>query len=251
MNILHKITIPFTVLDNWGDFIADYARVKKGDYILRTKSGLVFITRAGTSDAAEIVVTVANANYQLDMLRLGKHPVIVDLGGYIGDFALHAHAYFHHLHPKIYTFEPSHENFRYLQANVILNGRDSDITSLPIGVASRSGAMSLDTSSKRPDEFSLSAKTSRRFPVCTVRTLPDICKEYGINSIDVLKIDIEGGEYDLFSHRKTMEFINTNVKHILIEPHAHPVYGIGWISDQLSAFQMVHHRDFVYFFSRC
>ena len=46
-------------------------------------------------------------------------------------------------------------------------------------------------------------------------TLSDFCINKRIKSIDLLKIDIEGGEYDVFEF--DFQFIKSNVKFILME----------------------------------
>lgn len=50
------------------------------------------------------------------------------------------------------------------------------------------------------------------------KTFREIIQEYDIKWIDFLKVDCEGGEYDIFI-RENYDFLRNNVKHIAMEVH--------------------------------
>lgn len=49
-------------------------------------------------------------------------------------------------------------------------------------------------------------------------TFKEFIKEYEIDHIDFLKVDIEGNEFDILNE-DNLEYINSNVKHLAIEVH--------------------------------
>lgn len=125
--------------------------------------------------------------------------VILDIGSNIGASIL----YFHKRFPdaKIFGFEPHPNTFRVLQKNV---------EGLP-GVAVFNyglGAMNQRITA-RADQVNFGAFNTRGefkgrgypdAPVeCEVRRLDDVLRELGIAHVDLIKIDCEGAEADVFS----------------------------------------------------
>ena len=125
--------------------------------------------------------------------------VILDLGSNIGASVL----YFHERFPdaKIFGFEPHPDTFRVLQKNVEgLTG----VTVFNCGLGATNQRIAA-----RADQVNFGAFNTRgefkdrgypESPVeCEVRRLDDVLRELGIAQVDLIKIDCEGAEADVFS----------------------------------------------------
>jgi FkbM family methyltransferase len=121
--------------------------------------------------------------------------VVVDLGSHIGTSIL----FFRVRHPgaEIHGFEPDPRTFARLRANV---GALPDVTIDP-RAASGSGGRARFHSAGNSLASSLiaDAEPGRDVTVACV-TLDQIFDELGVDRIDLLKLDVEGAEYELLTH---------------------------------------------------
>jgi FkbM family methyltransferase len=108
---------------------------------------------------------------------------------------------------KIYCFEPVEATFRQLQKN--LRGHDNIVSfKLALGAAKGTGKMVLEGSS---DMFFLleasrgiEVNQGSRLEQVDLETLDDFCGSRDVNHINYLKIDTEGGDFDVLSGAATM-----------------------------------------------
>lgn len=119
---------------------------------------------------------------------------IIDAGANIGDETIR----FRHFHPdaRILALEPSTENFRVLERNVA-----ADPATVPLNCALwyRDCYLTI-TAGDTYEQFRVSESASKTGEdavkaVC----IPTLMAEYGLAEIDILKLDIEGAEFDVFS----------------------------------------------------
>jgi FkbM family methyltransferase len=119
---------------------------------------------------------------------------VVDLGSHIGTSII----YFRLRHPdaRIYGFEPDPRSFATLQANV------GDLPGVTIDPRAAAGATGTSTffSAENSLASSLVAETGLRRSVAVgTVSLDDLMDELGLDRIDLLKLDVEGAEYDVLS----------------------------------------------------
>lgn len=246
MNLFKKITLAVRTIQNLPLLFLDFGHVLKGDILYTTKNGILFITRSGTPDVAEVILVASGQNYPLTLTSLSYNPVIIDLGTHIGSFTLFAWKYFFRLHPKIYSYEPDPENFSYLQTNIFMNKADHMVTAFNEAVSSYTGKAYLQTDKLSNDQYFISSKHSRGAKTTNVVSLPHIVWNLGLQHIDILKIDIEGEEYALFNDPKTLKLLKNSVRYIFVE--SHDVKGKSdrpWIKEKLSDFQLLHENVYV------
>ncbi len=122
---------------------------------------------------------------------LDAHSIVFDLGGFRGDWANDIH---HLYHPYIYIFEPVGEYATHIKRRFA--GQDK-IRVFPIGLGNEN----------RQDKLFLNGNWSSTFRGDQSHaTLVEFVKasnfitEHQIGMIDLMKINIEGGEYDLLEH---------------------------------------------------
>jgi FkbM family methyltransferase len=149
---------------------------------------------------------------------LGEAPIVLDVGGHAGDYTdalLRARPAGHS-----YVFEPSDSHFRILQER--LGGR-TNVTLEKIGLGARACEAPLY---KTGDISGLASLTRRRLDhfgvemdvveTVAVRTLDEMVEQYGITTIDLLKIDVEGHELDVLNGG-TKAFHNNRINLVQFE----------------------------------
>jgi len=121
---------------------------------------------------------------------LDESSVVFDVGGYDGNFTALIYEIFQ---CKIYVFEPHPELFSKLKIRfkeqkniIILNKALSDFS----GYAE----ISDDSNASRISSTKLNAGIK-----CEVTTLNSVMLEHEIETIDLMKVNIEGSEFELFS----------------------------------------------------
>lgn len=120
-----------------------------------------------------------------------KKPVIFDIGANVGGYSNELLKYFDQV--AIHSFEPAHETFSKLSANV----KSSNVTLNNFGMSDKCAEITL----YYPGDFSgLSSIYNRQCFEETIQetvrmdTIDNYCEEKNISHIDFLKLDIEGNE---------------------------------------------------------
>lgn len=128
-----------------------------------------------------------------------KPKTILDIGSNIGASII----YFHELFPeaKIYGFEPHPDTFRILQKNV---ANLSGVSVFNFGLGATNQRMAVPADNVNFGAFNTRGEFKDRgqpaAPVeCEVRRLDEVLREVGIADVDLIKIDCEGAEADVFS----------------------------------------------------
>lgn len=128
-----------------------------------------------------------------------QYGLIVDAGGYIGTAAIMLAQAFPTA--RVVTLEPSRENFAILQQNIVgfpniiaVNKALGTVTGTTSLVNCRTGEWGYSTV-QNP------AHCRSPLPLhdVDVTTLPELLEEYQAEGIDLLKLDIEGAEYELLN----------------------------------------------------
>src|SRR6266513_564724 len=183
-------------------FTADTVRQSPNSSLARLRwGGRDIFYRSGTADPFVL--------YQV-LLKSGKKAeyyvppalrpeIILDIGSNIGGSII----YFHEEFPdaKIFGFEPHPDTFRILQKNVA-HLRGVMVFNYGLGATHQRIAV-------RADNVNFGAFNTRgsfkdrghpAAPVeCEVRRLDEVLRELGIGQIDLIKIDCEGAEAEVFS----------------------------------------------------
>ena len=121
----------------------------------------------------------------------------------------------------VHAFDPTPRSIEWVRDQPL----PSELIHVPLGLADHDGvqAFALPRSSKsvnyRPAS---SGETIDRAVTCPVRRLETLRREFGHDRIDVLKMDIEGGEYDVIE-----DVVAESPHQVLIEFH-HRADGTGF-----------------------
>lgn len=187
----------------------------EGTVDIRTMDGLVLTVRKGSMDAENVAEIFLDNCYVRDLL-LPDRPVVVDIGGYTGDFAVYAASRLNAR--RVVTCEPSPHNWLLLKKNVTANHYDDRVVMLNKAVT-EGGDVMMNTDAPGRDQARVSAygPTDRERTAVPGITLESIIRDYNLEVIDLLKLDCEGSEYSILL-TATSE-IYRRIRNIVFECH--------------------------------
>lgn len=164
---------------------------KEGCFSLR-HNGKEFFLRGNTVDFAVFNSIFGKEEYDFE---IGFNPEsIIDAGAYTGVSAV----YFHQRYPeaKIIAVEPEKSNFDLLVRNT---KPYKNIFCVNAGVYGEDVPLVISDRAAEKYAFRVERSTYVResVPGFTIETL---MKEFQLSNIDILKMDIEGAEYSVFTH---------------------------------------------------
>lgn len=147
----------------------------------------------------------------LNLIKEAKG-AILDVGAHAGYFSLWAAA--QNSKVKIYALEPVRENFEFLQKNIIEN-IFKNIKAENMALSKEDGEVNifLSEDSHNHSILPISEKTQSVKAI----SLENFIKKNKIKIISLLKIDIEGGEYEIFENLEKEIF--SKIENIFLEYH--------------------------------
>ncbi len=137
---------------------------------------------------------------------------VIDIGAHIGYYTL----LFSRLvgeRGKVYAFEPEPRNYALLSKNIKLN-KAKNIIPLQNAVSNKKGTTRLYQDEDNPGEHSTVVQSGRFVEVESI-TIDDFITSSKVKRVDVIKMDIEGGEF--FALLGTLKTIKQNNLKIIME----------------------------------
>ena len=143
--------------------------------------------------------------------------VILDIGAQCGLFSIYAAK----LCPSatIYAFEPDRENIEQVLDNLVLNQLEDRVVFISKAITSKTGTTQFNLNLKSSRANSLAYHEDNYVEKITIETisLADFFKQQSIEQVDYLKMDIEGGEYDILFSLGKEEF--SKIQEVQMEYH--------------------------------
>ena len=175
-----------------------YIFTRKGKLVKVTISGNKIYVRKGSKDLMVAVSCLFSHEFSaLKFLLPGNFSgTIVDAGGYIGTAAIA----FSNMFPKaeVITIEPSIDNYEVIKKNI---APFSKIKSINAALSSKNDSVSLNDLSTGEWGYSIidikDNGPQKKLHDVECVTLKNVAQD---KHIDVLKLDIEGGEHDLLTN---------------------------------------------------
>lgn len=138
---------------------------------------------------------------------------VLDLGAYIGDYTIWSIT--HMNAQKVVAVEMDNENFRLLSKNIQINNLGKKIVAINAAVSSGNGQIGeFENKFNSGMHRANFAKTGKTMSV----SLDKIMKMSGLEKIDLVKMDIEGGEKEIFVNKNKKIFAK-KVGCIIMETH--------------------------------
>lgn len=159
--------------------------------------------------------------------------IIIDLGAHFGDTALYYHCQFPEA--KIIAVEPSPESFSRLQKHV---AGIKNIIPLQVAIGSTNDYIQLHLQKSSLGNSVVEragTTTSVEVKQITLQTLYD---EYSIGQADIVKFDIEGGEFDLLtSVHRPEDFSRAYIGELHFDLVAG--YTLDWVKGKFAKFSVM------------
>jgi len=161
----------------------------------------------------------------LNKFPLSKNSIIFDIGANRG---IHTKTMSYRAQ-HVYAFEPAPENINVLKTN-----NETNITIIPKAVGNKSGKSKLylhhlycdmHTTQQRSAEIEEWGHSLDKFIDIDMVTIDDFIKEYNLKNVDLIKIDVEGAEEDVFRGGK--ETFSKMKPAVIVEIHSN--VDVNWI----------------------
>lgn len=181
-------------------------------FVIRLNSGLRFKVRTAM-DIWVIKETCLDRDYEHYGTPLQDGWTIVDIGGGLGDFTLYASQV---PNSTVHAYEPFPESLTLLQENLKQNNVDN-VQVFADAVGASQGELHLTTTTGVAVRHS-TAQDSETADL-TVKSVPlaSVIDRINSHNIDFLKMDCEGGEYDILLHADDQSL--NAITHICMEYH--------------------------------
>jgi FkbM family methyltransferase len=194
---------------------------KKADVVVRAGAHNQFKVRVNSSDILLIWEIWRFRLYEDARLPIRAQDTVVDIGAHIGVFAVWAAQRAHE--GRVYAYEASPENYKYLVENKRLN----EAHNLHIqnqAVFDRPGKHALYSPGGNGALGSLLQDPGSPKEIVTAITLDTLFDNHQLDRIDLLKLDVEGAEYPILlkSSAETLR----RVRNLVLEYHE--LEGVSW-----------------------
>ena len=156
-------------------------------------SGFNLKLRRNSPDLRVAIDTILYEYKMIKELEIPNQYVIVDCGGYIGTSSLAFTKIFSNT--KIYSFEPSKENYKILNKNI---SNSTDIVAYNKAVTYSKQKLTLHNRNTGQWGFTtIETKDSKSIEEIDSVSIKEIIEDY---KIFILKLDIEGAEHDILKN---------------------------------------------------
>tara|TARA_B110000971_G_C20011454_1_gene501746 strand:+ start:1199 stop:1993 length:795 start_codon:yes stop_codon:yes gene_type:complete len=202
------------------DFIKNFKRIKKLDYkkeIFVTCDNLrEFYTRANSCQKEPELIEWLEKNHK------DKDDLFWDIGSNVGAYSMVAAK----IGYNVMSFEPAFQNYFKLQENVTLNQLDKNISSFCIsfGKKTSTGTFNIfDTSfGTSRGNFNLENYFQLNLPKIAekktlVFTIDHLINTFNLDEPTLIKIDVDGGEFDIIEGAEFLLTKSDILKSILVE----------------------------------
>ena len=195
--------------------------VKRADHderVVRLRRPPVTMIVRSAMDVWSIKETFLDAFYTRYGVPVQDGWTVIDIGAAIGDFSIYA-AY-GNPNARIYAFEPFPESYQLLIKNLSLNALEN-VTAFQEAIWGQSGRLSLEVSTGEPlqvtsQKINLNGENPELITVAA-RTLANVIDALNLQTVDLLKLDCEGAEYEILMTAPAETF--AKIPRIIMEYH--------------------------------
>lgn len=200
----------------------------------RLRSGGVFVMQPGMADVR--VVKESTGDHHLyepiPEFQIQNGWRILDLGAHKGVFSIYAAL--SGTESLVYAVEPSSTNYQFLQRNLKLNAVNNVITKkAAVWTTTAEAALSIHEASWAHSLVIPGATQCSEYETVPTISL-DALLDWTGGHLDLLKVDIEGAEYEVLMNANPATL--RNIYRIVVEYHAIPSKSIDQLHAQLVAF---------------
>ena len=194
----------------------DTLRLKSSPFVGVSSDGIKLELRPRAGESFTFFENLIRRDYFGHGICLGAGETVVDIGANIGAFAVLA-AKIVGPTGRVIAFEPVSTTFARLQANVALNGLHN-VVACRQAIEARDGTVAIRVGAKS----AFATAHGHLEGETTVETVPSVSIErifdqHGIDRIQLLKMDCEGGEYGIL--RSLSNELASRIDQVAMEVH--------------------------------
>ena len=181
----------------WTVMLSPARRLLEGSALARWPLKLRFregrTLRCRINDMQAFVEVFLLGDYEVEGMRWADVRTIVDVGANVGMASI----WFADRCPEasIVAVEPGSDAGSLLHSNLAANHLGGRVRVIPVALGGADGSGRLEQA--RSSVLSRLVDDANEGPVVQVRTLKRLVEDAGLDTIDVLKLDCEGSEYDI------------------------------------------------------
>lgn len=203
-NKLRTIIEYVYVLKDWHKVTFPFNKFFRGPQTLHLRNGaIVTIPSVFSYELGQVISFFYHDEYRLGDIKLPPHPIIFDLGANIGLFTVGAKR--HYPNASITSYEPHPVTFELLKMNAPF------AKVLQRAAAGKSGVVEFQDDGKSIERKIIS-EGGIKVPA---DNLNEILAE--VDHVDLLKVDIEGAEFELFENASNSTI--GKIQNLIIEVH--------------------------------
>lgn len=166
--------------------------------------------------------------YESDLVKLENDDIVVDLGANIGMFTLFAAQKAKH----VYAVEPLPESYSNLKRNVeSLN----NVTTIDKAVFSKGTEIEFNKNEISGASSIFNKRENYEKLIVQTISFENFIKQYNIDRINYLKVDIEGAEFDLFENINE-SYLENNIDKIFMEVHIMNSFNLDSILNKIDKY---------------
>lgn len=167
--------------------------------------------RPRTSDRNMLSDVLLEQEYDLPLDPPARF--IIDAGANVG----YTSSFLAAKHPqaRIAAIEPEDSNFAQLQQNV---GHLENVTPIKAGLWPREAYLYVENPDDVKSGFRMAESSEPRPDAIKATTIPALMEQFGADAIDICKIDIEGGECEIFEDPACHDWLS-RTRMLIIELH--------------------------------
>jgi FkbM family methyltransferase len=170
---------------------------------------------------------------------LNESSIVFDVGGYKGEFAIDIYKKYG---SNIYIFEPVKQFYDEIQSKFILNDK---VHVYDFGLSDHDATLNICLADDGSSVYD--GNKSNLYEEVHLKSFLSFCDAHGIESIDLLKINIEGGEFPLLFALIDSPIIR-NIQNIQVQFHAF-VDNAEQMREQIrTRLSDTHHLTYDYYF---
>lgn len=198
------------LIENWPEYFLDYLNLLSASKTIKYKlrNGFTFIIRPSTDDRIIFNEVWIYGVYDLP----GDDDIVVDIGAQIGMYSIYAS----NTAKKVYSFEPTYDNYKSLNRNIGINNI-RNVVPIKKAVLSKSGKKEISINKDNCGSHSFIWNHTGGKETVNATTLKEFIEENHIKKINLLKIDCELSEYDILFNCPDEVF--EKIDKIMLETH--------------------------------
>jgi len=204
-------------IQNWPSSMLKELFLSKNRFIQYRLKNLLKLTIRAKSYDKFIVQEIYTGSYDIALKELPKSPVVIDAGAHIGVFATKVVKDYPLI--DLFCVEPITENLKLLRKNLDDNNLSNSVTIINGLLSKEEGIKTIYGRKEHSAGFNLYMPTEVKYKVRSY-TLESLMLEHKITHCDLIKLDIEGGEYEVLNN--TPSHVFQRIKSIIMEYHPFP-----------------------------